>query len=223
MAASFNSLDLHEVLFSIRKTTEATPCRMQLAINVQIPVDYGGLGGKAVYIDAEGSFRVERACQIAEACIQDMLDSPLCHHKDFQAWQAKIQPKVFLENIFYYRICSHAEQIAVINNLENFIAEHKDVSRKAYNLRLLEDAHFVVLQNNRGLLLDDELVKIVIIDSISFHFRQDFDDLALRTRVLGELALKLLKLAKMCSIAGTVGHTPAPTGSFCTGVEMNED
>ena len=25
-------------------------CRMQLAINVQIPYDFGGLGGKAIYI-----------------------------------------------------------------------------------------------------------------------------------------------------------------------------
>lgn len=25
-------------------------CRIQLAVNVQIPVEYGGLGGKAIYI-----------------------------------------------------------------------------------------------------------------------------------------------------------------------------
>lgn len=25
-------------------------CRIQLAVNVQIPVDFGGLGGKAIYI-----------------------------------------------------------------------------------------------------------------------------------------------------------------------------
>jgi len=25
-------------------------CRIQLAVNVQIPLDYGGLGGKAIYI-----------------------------------------------------------------------------------------------------------------------------------------------------------------------------
>jgi RecA/RadA recombinase len=44
-------------------------------------------------------------------------------------------------------------------------------------------------------------VKIIIIDSVTFHFRQDFDDMALRTRLLGEMSLKLMKLAKNFSLA----------------------
>ncbi|XP_058104617.1 DNA repair protein RAD51 homolog 3 isoform X2 [Magnolia sinica] len=147
-----------------------TQLGIQLAINVQIPVDYGGLGGKAVYIDTEGSFRVERAFQIAEACIQDTLNSFVVQQRDVKVCQEKMQPKAFLANIFYFRICSYTEQIAVINYLDKFIAEQKDV-------------------------------KIVIIDSITFHFRQDFDDLALRTRVLGGMALKLMKLANKYSVA----------------------
>lgn len=44
-------------------------------------------------------------------------------------------------------------------------------------------------------------VNVVIIDSVTFHFRQDFDDLALRTRLLSGMALKLMKLAKKFSLA----------------------
>lgn len=44
-------------------------------------------------------------------------------------------------------------------------------------------------------------VKVVIIDSITFHFRQDFDNMALRTRLLGGMALKLMKLANKFSLA----------------------
>ena len=44
-------------------------------------------------------------------------------------------------------------------------------------------------------------VKVVIVDSVTFHFRQDFDDMALRTRLLSGLALKLMKLAKNCSLS----------------------
>lgn len=40
---------------------------MQLAVNVQLPPEKGGLGGKAVIIDSEGSFRPERVQQMAEA------------------------------------------------------------------------------------------------------------------------------------------------------------
>ncbi|XP_020248057.1 DNA repair protein RAD51 homolog 3 [Asparagus officinalis] len=147
-----------------------TQLGIQLAINVQIPVDYGGLGGKAIYIDTEGSFMAERAYQIAEACIADTGNTFLYHRKDFQNCHAQMHPNNFLANIFYFRICSYTEQIAVINYLEKFIADQKDV-------------------------------KVVIIDSVTFHFRQDFDDLALRTRVLSGLSLKLMKLAKKFSLA----------------------
>lgn len=44
-------------------------------------------------------------------------------------------------------------------------------------------------------------VKIVIIDSITFHFRQDFEDFALRNRLLGGMALKLMNLGKKYTLA----------------------
>lgn len=39
----------------------------QLAVNVQLPVEKGGLGGGAVYIDTENTFRPERIQQMAKA------------------------------------------------------------------------------------------------------------------------------------------------------------
>lgn len=144
-----------------------TQLGIQLAVNVQIPVEFGGLGGKAIYIDTEGSFMVERALQIAEACVEDMLEYNRFLRNDCQV---KTQPKDILENIFYFRICSYTEQSAVINYLDKFVSEHKDV-------------------------------KVVIIDSIAFHFRHGFVDLALRTRVLSGIALKLMNLAKKFSLA----------------------
>ncbi|KAL3814926.1 hypothetical protein ACJIZ3_016194 [Penstemon smallii] len=173
--------DLDEILgggISPKEVTEIggvpgigkTQLAIQLAVNVQIPADYGGLGGKAIYIDTEGSFMVERALQIAEACAQDMLEYNSLLRKNFKPCQGNKEPKEFLDNIFYFRVCTYTEQIAVINYLEKFIFEHKDV-------------------------------KVVIIDSITFHFRQDFEDMALRTRLLGGMALKLMKLAKKFNLA----------------------
>ncbi|WVZ69970.1 hypothetical protein U9M48_018681 [Paspalum notatum var. saurae] len=147
-----------------------TQLGIQLAINVQIPVEYGGLGGKAVYIDTEGSFMVERVYQIAEGCISDILEHFPHSHEKSSSGNKQLQPEHFLADIYYFRICSYAEQIAAINYLEKFLGEHKDV-------------------------------RIVIIDSVTFHFRQDFDDLALRTRVLSELSLKLMKIAKAYNLA----------------------
>ncbi|KAL7158523.1 hypothetical protein ABFS83_02G149400 [Erythranthe nasuta] len=148
-----------------------TQLGIQLAVNVQIPADYGGLGGKAIYIDTEGSFMVERALQIAKACYEDMVEYNSLLRKDsVAACHVDKQPKAFLENIFYFRVCTYTEQIAVINYLEKFVSEHKDI-------------------------------KVVVIDSITFHFRQDFEDMALRTRLLSGMALKLMKLAKKFNLA----------------------
>ncbi len=39
---------------------------LQLAVNVQLPKDKGGLGAKAIFIDTEGTFRPERVQQMAQ-------------------------------------------------------------------------------------------------------------------------------------------------------------
>ncbi|KAL5227073.1 hypothetical protein ABZP36_015338 [Zizania latifolia] len=94
---------------------------IQLAINVQIPVEYGGLGGKAVHIDTEGSFMVERLYQIVEGCISDILEYfPHCHDKA-PFGQENLKPESFLADIYYFQVCSYTEQIAVINYLEKFL------------------------------------------------------------------------------------------------------
>ncbi|WCJ22871.1 DNA repair and recombination protein RadA [Euphorbia peplus] len=143
---------------------------IQLAVNVQIPPYCGGLGGKAIYIDTEGSFMVERVLQVAEACVEDMAEYSKFLHKGMQTCEAGMQSKDILGNIYYFRVCSYTEQIALINYLDKFISEHRDV-------------------------------KVVIIDSITFHFRQDFDDMSLRTRVLSGMALKLMKIATNFKLA----------------------
>jgi len=44
-------------------------------------------------------------------------------------------------------------------------------------------------------------VKLVIVDSIAFHFRQDFDDYLLRYRLLNALAQTFNKLIAKYNIA----------------------
>lgn len=181
------------------------------------------------YLDTEGSFMVERALQVAEACIEDMSEYSRFLHKDLQAFQVGMQSKDILENIYYFRVCSYTEQIALINYLDKFITEHRDVSNMivqtmcqlphcshsglklsaSYPLCGISD-QYVLSCVDKAILgefttlfvfLNKKQVKVVIIDSITFHFRQDFDDLALRTRVLSGMALKLMKVAKTFSLA----------------------
>lgn len=47
--------------------TGKTQLAHQLCVNVQLPVEEGGLNGGALYIDCEGTFRPERIIQMADA------------------------------------------------------------------------------------------------------------------------------------------------------------
>ena len=44
-------------------------------------------------------------------------------------------------------------------------------------------------------------IKLVILDSVAFHFRHDFEDLSLRTRLLTHLAQTLVAMARKYNIA----------------------
>jgi len=73
-----------------------------------------------------------------------------------------------------------------------------------------------------------------VVDSIAFHFRHDFEDLALRTRLLNGLAQSFIKMAYekqlavstefiaqvvrvICVLQVKAGVTLVPFGSCCTG------
>ena len=60
-------------------------------------------------------------------------------------------------------------------------------------------------------------VKVVIIDSVTFHFRQDFTDMVLRTRLLSGMAQKLMNIADRFDIAVSF----IPSIKLCD-VVMNE-
>lgn len=45
---------------------------MQLAVDVQIPNQFGGVGGEALYIDTEGSLTVERLSQLCSAVVEHL-------------------------------------------------------------------------------------------------------------------------------------------------------
>ena len=77
----------------------------QLAVMVQLPVDKGGLSGKAVYIDTEGTFRPERIIQIAQ--------------------YRGIEPREALKNIIYARIYDPATLLASIKEIDRRIKEVK--------------------------------------------------------------------------------------------------
>ncbi len=94
----------------------------QLAVNVQKPVEEGGLEGGAIYIDTENTFRPERIQQMAEG--------------------AGMDPEEALGRIMVAR---------------------------AYN-----SDHQMLLAEKASEMIKDNNIKLVIVDSLTAHFRAEY-------------------------------------------------
>lgn len=73
----------------------------QLAVNVQLPVEKGGLGAGCLYIDTEATFRPERIKQMAEGL--------------------KLDPKKVLENIYVARAYNSDHQVLLAEKASELI------------------------------------------------------------------------------------------------------
>jgi DNA repair protein RadA len=130
-----------------------TQLGLQLAVNVQLPIDMGGANGKAVFIDTEGTFRPERVKQIAKT--------------------SGVDPEKVLDNILVARAFNSDHQILLIDKIGEMIK-------------------------------DGEPIKLVIIDSLTAHFRAEFSgrgQLADRQQKLNRYLHTLMKLAEMHNLA----------------------
>jgi len=83
--------------------TGKTQLMHQLCVNVQLPQEKGGLEGRALYIDAEGTFRPERIIQMAEALDLDY--------------------KKILQNITFARAYNSDHQIMLVKDASHIIEE----------------------------------------------------------------------------------------------------
>lgn len=81
-----------------------TQLGFQLAVNAQLPVGKGGMGGNVLFIDTEGTFRPERIESIAKA--------------------AGLDPKEALEKIFVVRAENTEQQILALEKADKLIKEH---------------------------------------------------------------------------------------------------
>lgn len=147
-----------------------TQIGIQLAVDVQIPDEFGGLNGEAIYIDTEGSFIVERVVDIAAAAVKHM--EHVAHSSEIDETERSLQTEAMrnfqveniLSKIYVFRCHDYMQLIALSHVLPDFLLEHSKV-------------------------------KLIVVDSIAFQFRHDFDDLALRTRLLNGLAQSFIKMA----------------------------
>ena len=124
-----------------------------MAVRVQLPKDKGGLEGKCVWIDSEGTFEPTRIESISE--------------------YLKLDSGKTLENI---------------------------IRAKAYN----SADQYLILQELEKLLVKDKEIKLIVIDSATGLFRQDFSGRAMlseRQKYLDEFLTMASNMANFHNIA----------------------
>ena len=139
-----------------------TQLGMQLALNVQIPTAFGGLGGRAVYIDTEGSFLAPRCLEMAEALVQRLRADAASATQHSAA--AALHAHALLDRIAVYRVHDVHEQLGVLKALSASGPQ-------------------------------DPPLRLLVLDSVAFHFRHADLDFRRRTALLGETAHTLSLLA----------------------------
>jgi DNA repair protein RadA len=127
----------------------------QLCVDVQLPPEKGGLGGAALYVDTENTFRTERIVQMSK--------------------HLGLDPEQIVRNIIY---------------AEAYTSDHQ--------MFLLENADEIIKQNN---------VKLIIVDSLTAHFRSEYigrEMLAPRQQRLNKHMHKLIGLARAFNAVAVV-------------------
>jgi RAD51-like protein 2 len=144
---------------------------MQLACDVQIPEAFSGCGGQAIYIDTEGSFVPRRVHEIANALVDHMKRAAEREHR----------PDLI-------------EAAACVTT--------KSVMQNIFYFRVYDYVEQLsCVKSLPKFLRAHPNVRLIVIDSIAFHFRRDFDDMALRARMLTGHAQDLLELAEQSDLA----------------------
>lgn len=129
-----------------------TQLALALTVNVQLPIEQGGLNGKAVFIDTEGTFRPERIRQLAAR---------------YNANSDKV-----LKNILVARAFNSDHQILLLDKITELIK-------------------------------NGEPIKLIVIDSLTAHFRAEFagrGQLADRQQKMNKYLHNLMKLAESYNI-----------------------
>jgi len=127
----------------------------QLCVDVQLPPERGGLGGAALYVDTENTFRTERIVQMSR--------------------HLGLDPEEVAKNIIF---------------ADAYTSDHQ--------MFLLDNADEVIKENN---------VKMIIVDSLTSHFRSEYigrEMLARRQQRLNKHMHKLIRLARAFNTVAVV-------------------
>jgi DNA repair protein RadA len=165
----------------------------QLAVNVQLPKESGGLHGRCIFVDSEDTFRPERIDEMVRGLPDDVLEAAMEHREiegsvgEEAAMEELVQS--FLDKIHVAKAFNSNHQILLAEKAQEIAAEHED---------------------------DDYPVRLLCVDSLTAHFRAEYVG-------RGELADRQQKLNKHLHDIDRVGNLYNSAVVVTNQVQSNPD
>jgi DNA repair protein RadA len=162
----------------------------QLAVNVQLPKEHGGLEGSAIFVDSEDTFRPERIDQMVRGHDDDVLqdtmelfgmeDASVDNEDDLEVLVER-----FLDNIHVAKAFNSNHQILLAEKAKEIASESQD---------------------------DEFPVRLLCVDSLTAHFRAEYvgrGELAERQQKLNTHLLDLMRVGDLNNTAVVVTNQVA--------------
>ncbi len=127
----------------------------QLAVNVQLPREHGGLEGSAIFVDSEDTFRPERIDDMVRGLDDEIIEDTMVFHEVATEEDADASDETLLDDLIE----------AVLDKIH---------VAKAFNSNhqiLLAEKAQEIASNSQ----DDEFpVRLLCVDSLTAHFRAEY-------------------------------------------------
>lgn len=165
----------------------------QLSVNVQLPPEVGGLGGSAVFVDSEDTFRPERIDEMIRGLDDEAIAAAMEDREieggpnDENALEILIQS--FLDHIHVAKAFNSNHQILLAEKTKEIASEHED---------------------------SEYPVRLVCVDSLTAHFRAEYIG-------RGELANRQQKLNQHLHDLDRVGNLYNTAVIVTNQVQSNPD
>jgi DNA repair protein RadA len=165
----------------------------QLAVNVQLPQEQGGLHGRCVFVDSEDTFRPERIDEMVDGLPDDVIEATMAERDidgdpdDEEAMDELVQ--TFLDKIHVAKAFNSDHQILLAEKAQEIAAEYED---------------------------DEYPVRLLCVDSLTAHFRAEYVG-------RGELADRQQKLNKHLHDIDRVGNLYNSAVVVTNQVQSNPD
>ena len=137
---------------------------MQICVDTFLPKQFGGVEGESIYIDTEGSFSPERCHDMAHALVNHVHCS--VERRQRQRQQQHGTKNGVVHNNHHHHHHHHIPNGFTVDSILDSINVFRLYDESCQSKTIYSLPDFIKKRKDQG-----KVVKVVVIDSIAFHYR----------------------------------------------------